>query len=80
MLDRKQILSDLIGIGIFMSGERTSFKDHPITPEAAIVNAVTIAKSDRLILQLRSDRSLAISTLKSSVFQLLSLQWSQIKR
>lgn len=52
MLDRKQILSDLIGIGIFMSGERTSFKDHPITPEAAIVNAVSIAKSDRLILQL----------------------------
>lgn len=35
-----------------MSGERTSFKDHPITPEAVIVNAVTIAKSDRLILQL----------------------------
>lgn len=51
-LSRKQILSDLIGIGIFMSGERTSFKDHPITPEAAIVNAVSVAKSDRLILQL----------------------------
>lgn len=35
-----------------MSGERTSFKDHPITPEAVIVSAVNIAKSDRLILQL----------------------------
>jgi len=51
-LNRKQIISDLIGIGIFMSGERTSFKDRPITPENAIVNAVSIAKSDRLILQL----------------------------
>lgn len=51
-ISKKQIFSDLIGIGIFMSGERTSFKDHPITPEAAIVNAVSIAKSDRLILQL----------------------------
>ncbi|AHI05760.1 hypothetical protein BDW_06270 [Bdellovibrio bacteriovorus W] len=51
-ISKKQICSDLIGIGIFMSGERTSFKDHPITPEAAIVNAVSIAKSDRLILQL----------------------------
>ena len=51
-LSRKQILSDLIGIGIFMSGERTSFKDHPVTPEQAIINAVVIAKTDRLILQL----------------------------
>lgn len=51
-LSRKQILSDLIGIGIFMSGVRTSFKDHPIVPERALINAVTVAKSDRLILQL----------------------------
>lgn len=51
-LSRKQVLSDLIGIGIFMSGERTSFKDHPITPERAIAHAIPVAKSDRLILQL----------------------------
>ncbi len=51
-LSRKQIISDLIGVGIFMSGERTSFKDHPITPEKAVINAIAIARSDRLILQL----------------------------
>ncbi len=35
-----------------MSGERIPFKDHPITPERAIINSIVIAKSDRLILQL----------------------------
>lgn len=50
--NRKQILSDLIGIGIFMSGERTSFVDRPVTPEQVLVNAMPEAKNDRLLLQL----------------------------
>lgn len=49
---RKQILSDLIGIGIFMSGERISFKDRPVTPEQVLVNSIPEAKNDRLLLQL----------------------------
>lgn len=51
-LIRQEILSDLIGIGIFISGKRIPFKTNPITPEKALINAVSIAKSDRLILQL----------------------------
>lgn len=49
---REQIISNLIGIGIFLVGRRPSFKKNPKLPEFALSESVELAKQDMLILHL----------------------------
>ena len=48
----EQIISNLIGIGIFLVGKRPNFKKNPKLPEFALTESVELAKQDMLILHL----------------------------
>lgn len=51
-LNKEELHSELIGIGIFMSGKRPNFKKRPLTPEKVLLEASKAAISNRLILNL----------------------------
>ena len=47
-----KIFSDLRGIGIFFTAKPTDFKKEIVSPECAIMSALSIVKSDLLTLEL----------------------------